>query len=192
VGSSAAMWKSHRVLLADKEISLAGTAFELIREKANQAYRAWATRNGRIRDFILTGRQIVGRVRRVGHALVRFALQLRALACAQSERCRGSRTRDPSKDFPWFRIVQHGTNFRAWMFRILKNTFLSSWSKLERRMTVAMDSEGDEHELPVDTETPETMLMNRDARQHLQPRPCALGFVESSRSSSSAEVLGSG
>jgi hypothetical protein len=48
VGSSAAIWKSHRALLAHKEISLAGTGFELIREKANEAYR--------IRDFILTGR----------------------------------------------------------------------------------------------------------------------------------------
>src|SRR6266700_4052116 len=38
-----------------------------------------------------------------------------------------------------FASFQPGTNFRAWMFRILKNTFLSSCSKLERRMTVAMD-----------------------------------------------------
>jgi RNA polymerase sigma-70 factor (ECF subfamily) len=60
-----------------------------------------------------------------------------------------------------FASFQRGTNFRAWMFSILKNTFLSSCSKLERRMTVAMDSEEDGYELPVDTETPETILMNR-------------------------------
>ena len=60
-----------------------------------------------------------------------------------------------------FASFQRGTNFRAWMFRILKNTFLSSCSKLGRRMTVAMDSEEDGHELPVDTETPETILMSR-------------------------------
>jgi RNA polymerase sigma factor (sigma-70 family) len=36
-----------------------------------------------------------------------------------------------------------GTNFRPWIFQILKNTFLSSRSKLERRMTLAMDSEED-------------------------------------------------
>jgi len=67
-----------------------------------------------------------------------------------------------------FASFQHGTNFRAWMFRILKNTFLSSCSKLERRMTVAMDSEEDEHELPVDTEPPETILMNRSNAQLVQ------------------------
>ena len=36
-----------------------------------------------------------------------------------------------------------GTNFRAWIFQILKNTFLASCSKLERRVTVAVDSEDD-------------------------------------------------
>jgi RNA polymerase sigma-70 factor (ECF subfamily) len=47
------------------------------------------------------------------------------------------------------------------MFRILRNNFLSSCSKLDRRMTVAMDSDEDGSELAVDTETPETILMNR-------------------------------
>jgi|SRR5580700_3099634 RNA polymerase sigma factor (sigma-70 family) len=67
-----------------------------------------------------------------------------------------------------FASFQRGTNFRAWMFRILKNTFLSSCSKLERRMTVAMDPEEDGYELPVDTETPETILMNRSNSQLVQ------------------------
>src|SRR5580698_5287004 len=62
------------------------------------------------------------------------------------------------RSFPSF---QPGTNFRAWMFRILRNNFLSSCSKLDRRMTVAMDSDEDGSELAVDTETPETILMNR-------------------------------
>ena len=51
-----------------------------------------------------------------------------------------------------------GTNFRAWIFQILKNTFLGSCSKLERRMTQAMDSEED---LPTTSATPESMLMGR-------------------------------
>ena len=67
-----------------------------------------------------------------------------------------------------FASFQRGTNFRAWMFRILKNTFLSSCSKLERRMTVAIDSEKDGYEPPVDTETPETILMNRCNSQLVQ------------------------
>jgi RNA polymerase sigma-70 factor (ECF subfamily) len=67
-----------------------------------------------------------------------------------------------------FASFQSGTNFRAWIFRILRNTFLSSCSKLERRMTVAMDSEEDGPELSVDTETPETILMNRFNFQLMQ------------------------
>jgi RNA polymerase sigma factor (sigma-70 family) len=51
-----------------------------------------------------------------------------------------------------------GTNFRAWIFQILKNTFLGSCSKLERRMTLAMDSEED---LPATSDTPESLLIGR-------------------------------
>ncbi len=67
-----------------------------------------------------------------------------------------------------FASFQPGTNFRAWMFRILKNTFLSSCSKLERRMTVALDSEEDGPELAVENETPETILMDRSSFQRVQ------------------------
>ncbi len=67
-----------------------------------------------------------------------------------------------------FASFQPGTNFRAWMFRILRNTFLSSRTKFERRMTEALDSEEDGPELAVDTETPETILMNRSNSQLVQ------------------------
>jgi RNA polymerase sigma-70 factor (ECF subfamily) len=67
-----------------------------------------------------------------------------------------------------FASFQSGTNFRAWIFRILRNNFLSSCSKLERRMTLPMDSEEDGPELAVDTETPETILMNRLNSQRVQ------------------------
>ena len=60
-----------------------------------------------------------------------------------------------------FASFQLGTNFRAWMFRILKNTFLSSCSKLERRMTVAMHSEEDSPVLPATSVTPESLLIER-------------------------------
>src|SRR6204780_3013009 len=63
---------------------------------------------------------------------------------------------------------QPGTNFRAWIFQILRNTFLSSCSRLDRRMTVAMDSEEDGPELAVDRETPETILLNRSNSQLVQ------------------------
>jgi len=67
-----------------------------------------------------------------------------------------------------FASFQPGTNFRAWMFQILRNTFLGSCSKLERRMTVAMNLEKDGPELAVDTKTPETILMNRSNSQLVQ------------------------
>src|ERR1700688_93084 len=60
-----------------------------------------------------------------------------------------------------FASFQPGTNFRAWIFQILRNTFLSSRTNYERRMTEELDSDEDGPELAVDTETPETILMNR-------------------------------
>jgi RNA polymerase sigma factor (sigma-70 family) len=62
------------------------------------------------------------------------------------------------KAFRSFASFEAGTNFRAWIFQILKNTFLGSCSKLERRMTLAMDSEED---LPTTSATPESLLIGR-------------------------------
>jgi RNA polymerase sigma factor (sigma-70 family) len=67
-----------------------------------------------------------------------------------------------------FSSFQPGTNFRAWIFQILRNTFLSSCSRLDRRMTVAIDSEGDGPDLAVDMETPETILLHRFNSQLVQ------------------------
>jgi RNA polymerase sigma factor (sigma-70 family) len=67
-----------------------------------------------------------------------------------------------------FVSFQSGTNFRVWMFRILKNAFLSSCSTLERRMTDVIVSEEDGLELAVDMEPPETILMNHSDSQRLQ------------------------
>lgn len=70
-----------------------------------------------------------------------------------------------------FASFQPSTNFRAWMFRILRNTFLSSCSKLERRMTVATDSEEDFPVLPATSVTPESLLIDRSCNDAVR---CAI------------------
>lgn len=70
-----------------------------------------------------------------------------------------------------FASFQPGTNFRAWMFRILKNTFLSSCTKLERRMTIAMDAEEDSPVLPATSVTPESLLIDRSGNDAVR---CAI------------------
>lgn len=55
---------------------------------------------------------------------------------------------------------QESTNFRAWIFRILRNTFLTSRTGLERRSTTQEDEEGFENVVPIH-ETPESTLMRR-------------------------------
>lgn len=67
-----------------------------------------------------------------------------------------------------FTSFQTGTNFRAWMFRILRNTFLSSCARLERRMTLSVGSEPEVRELAVESETPEAILIERCNREQVQ------------------------
>ena len=67
-----------------------------------------------------------------------------------------------------FASFQPGTNFRAWIFRILRNTFLSSRKTFERRMIDTLESEEEGPELAVVTETPETILMDRSNIQRVQ------------------------
>jgi len=67
-----------------------------------------------------------------------------------------------------FASFQPGTNFRAWMFRILRNTFISSRSTLDRRMTVEIDSEDEVPVLPATSATPESLLIERSRKNAVQ------------------------
>jgi RNA polymerase sigma-70 factor, ECF subfamily len=65
-----------------------------------------------------------------------------------------------------FSSFQAGTNFRAWMYRILRNSFLSSRTGL--KTMVALDGEVDEIVLPAENTTPESILIEQADREIVQ------------------------
>ncbi len=73
-----------------------------------------------------------------------------------------------AKALKGFSSFQLGTNFRAWMYRILRNAFLTSRTGLQVTMTVALDLEEDGPELAVEHKTPETLLFERVSHDQLQ------------------------
>ena len=64
-----------------------------------------------------------------------------------------------------FKSFQLGSNFRAWIFQILRNTFLNSRSRLGWRMTIPLDSEEDSRVQPVTSDTAELLLIERSDLQ---------------------------
>lgn len=65
-----------------------------------------------------------------------------------------------------FSSFQAGTNFRAWMYRILRNSFLSSRTGL--KTTVTIDGGAEESLLPEENITPETILIEQADRETVQ------------------------
>jgi RNA polymerase sigma factor (sigma-70 family) len=59
-----------------------------------------------------------------------------------------------------FSSFRSGTNFRAWIFRILRNTFLNSRSKLDRRMTVELSCDKPSL-VTTDPDDPESLLIEQ-------------------------------
>ncbi len=74
-----------------------------------------------------------------------------------------------AKALKGFSSFQLGTNFRAWIYRILRNTFLTSRTGLKLTSTVPLDPDEDvEPHSAVERDTPETLLFARSAREQLQ------------------------
>ncbi len=66
-----------------------------------------------------------------------------------------------------FSSFQQGTNFRAWMYKILRNTFLTTQAGLKASASVSLDS-GDETVEPTVAGTPESVLLARVEQETIQ------------------------
>jgi len=67
-----------------------------------------------------------------------------------------------------FSSFQANTNFRAWMYRILRNTFLTSRTGLKATSTVPLDDEEEGLEMPATGGTPESIFLDKAQEQLLQ------------------------
>jgi RNA polymerase sigma-70 factor (ECF subfamily) len=60
-----------------------------------------------------------------------------------------------------FSSFKQGTNFRAWIYKILRNTFLTSQAGLKASASISLDSDDDQAIEPAAAETPESALLAR-------------------------------
>jgi RNA polymerase sigma-70 factor, ECF subfamily len=73
-----------------------------------------------------------------------------------------------TKALKGFGSFQRGTNFKAWIFQILRNTFLTSKTGLAARLTVPLEEEEGPSYEPVETTTPETILLANSSKEAVQ------------------------
>lgn len=79
-----------------------------------------------------------------------------------------------AKALKGFGSFQQGTNFRAWIYQILRNTFLTSRTGLKTAKSVSLDEEAAPENLAVANGTPESILLQRSDQQLVQD---ALGRI---------------
>ena len=66
-----------------------------------------------------------------------------------------------------FSSFQQGTNFRAWMYKILRNTFLTTQAGLKASISIDSDSDDNTAE-PAAAGTPESVLLARVEQETIQ------------------------
>jgi len=108
-------------------------------------------------------------------SLIRFeGLALPLLNPLYNFACWLTRNREEAEDLvqetylkAWqrFSSFQPGTNFRAWMYRILRNTFLTARTGSYASLTVPLESHEDGTELAFITETPESLVLESSNRE---------------------------
>jgi RNA polymerase sigma-70 factor (ECF subfamily) len=65
-----------------------------------------------------------------------------------------------------FSSFQQGTNFRAWMYKILRNTFLTSQAGL--KASISFDDDDEKVADPAAAQTPESLLLARVQQETIQ------------------------
>ena len=73
-----------------------------------------------------------------------------------------------AKALKGFSSFQPGTNFRAWIYQILRNTFFTSRTGLKATATVPLELDNDQENVPTTADTPESILLQRSDRQLVQ------------------------
>ncbi|HEX3472127.1 MAG TPA: sigma-70 family RNA polymerase sigma factor [Silvibacterium sp.] len=79
-----------------------------------------------------------------------------------------------AKALKGFKSFEEGTNLRAWMYRILRNTFLTSRSGLKAQNTYSLDDDADVAEMVADNVTPESLLLQLESSQTVMDALAAL------------------
>lgn len=75
-----------------------------------------------------------------------------------------------------FSSFQQGTNFHAWIFRILRNTFLTSRTGLQTTRTVALEEDA-EDEIAAGNQTPESIAIDRNTQERVRAAIAALPLI---------------
>jgi RNA polymerase sigma-70 factor (ECF subfamily) len=72
-----------------------------------------------------------------------------------------------AKALKGFASFAQGTNFRAWMYRILRNSFLNSRTGM-RAASIPIDDDSDQFVLPPVEDNPESLLLTRADQERIR------------------------